>query len=364
MVSFTPTEEQQMLVEAIHRYAETDVRKVAHEADETGHIPTDVIATGWEIGLIPAAMPENAGGLGEHSALTGALAAEEFAWGDLAVALKVLAPALFAYPVLLGGTADQRRDLLPRFVEGFVPMTAALMEPGVFFDPANLKTTVTARNGSFVLNGAKANVPLAAEAERMLVYARDAESGRVGAFIVERAAPGVTVGEREKLMGIRGLETYPVTFSDVQIAATCQLGGEQGIDFRAIRSRNAVALAALAVGVARASYEYAREYAKERVAFGAPIATKQAIAFLLAEMAIEVDAARLMVWEAAWKLDQGQDATQEAYLAKEYAAKAALFVCDGGVQTLGGHGFIREHPVERWLRNARGFAMFEGLAMV
>ncbi len=364
MVSFTPTEEQQMLVDAIHRYAESDVRAIAHEADEAGQLPQEVVDTGWEIGLIPAAIPEDYGGFGAREAVTGVLAAEELAWGDLSLAMKLLAPALFAFPVLSFGTEEQKQDLLPSFGEEFLPMTAALMEPGVFFDAANPATTAAAHNGDIVLNGAKANVPLAADAEKLLVYARDSESGAVGGYIVDRNVDGVTVGEREKLMGIRALETYPVTFSDVRLEKTCQLGGEAGITFQTIHNYSNVALAAMAIGVARAAFEYARDYAKERVQFGVPIATKQAIAFMLAEMAIEVDAARLMTWEAAWMLDQGQDATAEAYLAKDYAAQAALYVTDSAVQTLGGYGFIREYPVERWLRNARGFAMFDGLAIV
>jgi acyl-CoA dehydrogenase len=364
MVSFTPTEEQQMLIEAVHRYAESDVRKIAHEADEASAIPQDVVDTGWEIGLIPASLPEDYGGFGEREALTGVLAAEELAWGDLAVALKVLAPALFAYPVLMFGTEEQKTDLLPMFAEDYIPMSAALMEPGLFFDPQAMQTTATAHNGAVTLNGAKAAVPLAADAQKLLVYARDSESGAVDGYIVDPGVDGLAVGDREKLMGIRGLDTYALTLSDVQVEATCKLGGEAGIQFQTIQQYSQVALAALAVGVARAACEYAVDYAKQREQFGAPIATKQAIAFMLAEMAIEVDAARLMVWEAAWKLDQGQDASQEAYLANRYAADAALFVTDRAVQTLGGYGFIREYPVERWLRNARGFAMFQGLAIV
>ncbi len=364
MVSFTPTEDQQMLVEAIHRYAETDVRRIAHDADESGDIPADVLAAGWEIGLIPASLPEEYGGFGEREALTGALAAEELAWGDLAVALKLLAPALFAYPVLMFGTEAQKESLLPLVLEEFVPLTAALAEPGVFFDPHALQTTATAENGSVILNGVKSNVPLAAEAHTLLVYARNSATDAIEAYVVERGAEGLAVGEREKLMGIRALPTYPLTLSDVRVTPESRLGGEAGIQFSRIMAYQQVALAALATGVARAAFEYARDYAKERVQFGVPIATKQAIAFMLAEMAIEVDAARLMAWEAAWKLDQGQDATGEAYLASRYAAQAALFVADSGVQTLGGYGFIREYPVERWLRNARGFAMFSGLATV
>lgn len=165
-------------------------------------------------------------------------------------------------------------------------------------------------------------------------------------------------------MGVRALPTYPVTLDGVRVEAAYRLGGDAGCDYARLQAYSRVALGALAVGVMRGAVEYAVEYAKERVQFGAPIATRQAIAFMLAEGAIEVDAARLMVWEAAWKLDQGQDAARDAYLAGQYAAQAALTVADSAVQTLGGYGYIREYPVERWLRNARGFATFHGLAMV
>lgn len=365
MISFTPTDDQQQLIDTIRRYAVNDVRSVAHDSDEGGGFPASVINTGWQIGLVPTAVPEAQGGLGEMSAITGALAAEELAFGDLSAALQILAPALFAYPVILYGSDAQRDRWLPTFLEeDFAPASAALLEPGVFFDANDLKTTAAADGDGARLNGVKAYVPLAADASAMLVYARHAESGRVDAYIVERGQDGVEIVEPEKLMGLRALPTYRVRLNDVRVDAAARLGGEAGIDYNALLNRSRIALAALAVGVARASFEYARDYAKERVQFGVPIATKQAIAFMLAEMAIEVDAARLMAWEAAWKIDQGQDATREAYLAKQYADKAALFVTDSGVQTLGGYGFIREYPAERWLRNARGFTTFDGLAIV
>jgi acyl-CoA dehydrogenase len=365
MVSFTPTEEQQQLVDIVKRYAANDVRPIAHESDENAHLPADVINTGWEIGIVPAAIPEELGGLGELNAVTGVLAAEELAFGDLSLALHVLTPALFAYPVILYGTAEQRQNLLPMFLEMTpAPATAALLEPGVFFDPYTLKTTASRSGDKVTINGVKANVPLADQSRWMLVYARDSESGKVDAYLLDMHTEGVQVGKREQLMGIRALPTYAVTFNNVTVDASRGLGGVVGADYETLLNRSRIALAAMAVGVARGASEYAREYAKQRVQFGAPIATKQAVAFMLAEMAIEVDAARLMVWEAAWKLDQGEGASHEAYLAKQYADKAALFVADSAVQTLGGYGFIREYPAERWLRNARGFVSFHGLAIV
>ena len=165
-------------------------------------------------------------------------------------------------------------------------------------------------------------------------------------------------------MGIKALATYELTLKDCRIPRENRLGGEKGCDFNLIMNSSRVALAAMAVGVARAAFEYSRDYAKERVAFGEPIASRQAIAFMLAEMAIEVDATRLMTWEAAWKLDRKEDATKEASLAKTYADDMAVTVTDRAVQILGGHGYIRDHPVELWLRNGRGFATFDGMAIV
>jgi alkylation response protein AidB-like acyl-CoA dehydrogenase len=365
MVSFTPTEDQQLLIETINRYATRDVRPAIHDADEASEPPHNVVKTGWQIGLIPSALPAELGGFGEMSALTGALAAEELAYGDLSVALHVMNPAVFAYPVTLFGTAEQREQWLPLCLEDHVaPLTAALLEQSLNFDPDHLTTTATADGGQIVLNGAKAYVPLAEGARAILVYARNAASGQTDAYIVPSDTPGLTIVMREALMGLRALPMFRVTLNDVRIEASARLGGAVGIDFQAILDRGNIALAALAVGVARAAYEYARDYARGRVQFGKPIAQNQSIAFMLADMAIEIDAARLMVWEAAWKIDQGQDATREAYLARQQANRMVLMVTDGGVQTLGGYGFIREYPAERWLRNGRGFPTFDGLAIV
>jgi alkylation response protein AidB-like acyl-CoA dehydrogenase len=205
-------------------------------------------------------------------------------------------------------------------------------------------------------------VPLARQAELLLVYA--AVDGGVGAFLVEKGAAGLVIQEREKNMGLKALESARISLADCAVGFESRLGGEAGIDFPRLASLSRAALGAMAVGVARASFEYSRDYAKERRAFGVAIAQKQAIAFMLADMAIDIDAARLLTWEAAWRLDRGEDAHREAYLAKKYAADMALKVADNAVQVLGGHGYVREHPVEMWLRNARGFAAWEGAAIL
>jgi len=369
MVNFQPTEEQELIRDMVASFAREQIRPAAHDADESGQIPDSLIQHAWELGLAQSSIPETFDGAGESaSAITGALVCEELAWGDLSIALHVLAPRLVLQPVLTLGTLAQQQHLLPLYTKAtFAAGAAAIMEPRFGFDVNELVTTATEQNGDYVLNGEKCYVPLAAEAQQILVYARSDED--VSVFIVPRETPGMTVMEREKHMGLKALATYELRLDNCRLPSSLRLSGSVA----PLLNRSRVALAALAVGVARAAFEYARDYAKERRAFGTAIAQKQAIAFMLAEMATEIDSARLLTWEAAWKIDAGHDkplkgtvseATREACLAKNYAANMALKVADNAVQILGGHGYIRDHPVEMWLRNARGFATFEGLAIV
>jgi alkylation response protein AidB-like acyl-CoA dehydrogenase len=363
MYSFEPSEDQKTLLEAVRRFASRELRPAMRPADESGELPPAVMRSGWELGLLPASLPEEFGGFGERSVLTGVLAAEELAWGDLAGALALMAPNLVALPVLLRGSAEQRKNLLPDFAaDSYRPAAAALMEPRYDFDAAALETRAVRRNGAFVLSGTKCNVPWAAESDWMLVYA--ALDGATQAFLVEKGRPGLVVGDRERNMGLNALPLYAVELRDCAVPARQRLGGEEGAELRAVLDASRVAWAALAVGVGRAAYEYALDYARKRQAFGEAIAQRQSIAFMLAEMATELEAARLLVWEAAWLLDQGRDASREAYLARTLADDMALMVADRALQVLGGHGYIREFPVELWLRNARAFAVLEGLAIV
>ena len=361
MVSFIPTEDQQLLIDTINRYATVDIRKTAHEHDEKSEPDLDTVRKGWQIGLIPASIPETIGGFGEMSAVTSVLASEELAFGELSTALHIMTPALFAYPLVLYGTEAQQAQYIEMFLdEDIAPATSALLEPGIGFDPHDMKTTATVTGDAVTLNGTKAFVPLAKSAEVILVYAKDSESGDVSAYIVETSADGVTIEKRELLLGIRALPTYRVNFTDVTVSATAKIA----VDYNVILNRMRLGLASMAVGIARASHEYAVDYAKGRVQFGRAIAQNQSIAFMLAEGRIDIDAARLMIWEAAWKIDRGEEATREAVLAKQFADKMVLQVTDSGVQTLGGYGFIREYPAERWLRNGRGFPTFDGLTII
>jgi len=369
MVNFQPTEEQQLIRDTVTSFAQEQIRPAAHEADESGQIPSALIQQSWELGLAQSTIPESFGGAGETpSAVTGALVCEELAWGDLSIALHILAPRLVIQPLVMLGTPDQQQQVLPTYAgTTFTAGTAAIMEPRFSFDMNELTTTVAVQDGDYVINGVKCYVPLAADAQHLLVYAQGKDGASI--YLISRETPGLTVTEREKNMGLKALITHELMLDNCRLPSSARVSGA----IAPLLNRSRVAIAALAVGVARAAFEYARDYAKERHAFGVAIAQKQAIAFMLAEMATEIDAARLLIWEAAWKIDAGQDtpqtdavsgATREACLAKNYAANMALKVTDNAVQILGGHGYIRDHPVEMWLRNARGFATFEGLAIV
>ncbi len=365
MVSFEPSEEQQMLMDAVGKYASNDLRTASREAEESRELPKKLVGKGWELGLLQASIPESYGGFGERSAVTGALAAEELAFGDLAGALALMTPSLFAVPILLAGSEEQKKEYLPKVIGGaWHPYTAALIEYAFDFDANDLKTHAELTNGEYILNGEKAFVPFAKDSETILIYAKC--DGKTQGFIVPKNVAGLIVNdEREKLMGLNALPLYRVKLANVKVSGSNRLGGELGHDFEPVLASMRIASASAAIGVARAAFEYSRDYAKEREAFGVKIAQKQAVAFMLAEMRTEIEAMLLLTWEAAWRLDQGkEDAFTEAYLAATGAADMVMIVTDRAVQIMGGHGYIRENPVEMWMRNGRGFAMLTGLAIV
>lgn len=363
MFGFEPTEDQRTLVDSVRRFATRELRSGARDADEKSALPGEVTSKGWELALLPASLPEAYGGFGERSAVTGALFAEELGWGDLSAALALLAPGLVALPVLVAGSDAQKESILPGFCgESFTPGAAAVAEPFFDWDARALRARAVRAGDGYVLDGVKCNVPWAAESEWTLVYA-DLE-GRTQGFLVRRGTEGLLVKEREENLGLRACPLYAVELHQCRLPASARLGEEKGADLGPLLDASRVAMAALAVGVARGAYEYALEYAKGRKAFGEAIAQRQAIAFMLAEMATDIEAARLLCWEAAWTIDQGGSALREASLAKTFADDMVLQVTDRAVQVLGGHGYIRDYPVEMWLRNGRGFAVTEGLAIV
>lgn len=362
MIDFEPSEEQSLVVETVRQFAENEIHPKARECEESRALPWDVIRHAHELGLVSNAIEASCGGGGERSAVTSVLVAEELAAGDLSIALAILSPALTALSIQDLGSPEQKQRWLPAFTgEDFVPGSLALVEPGFESDPYRPATCARRSGDGWELTGSKCFVPWLEGAEIFVTVAATDAGPR--AFVVPRDAAGLEA-KPEANMGLCALPTAELSFSGVSVGQDALLGEGDGVDATALITRGRVALAATAVGVARAAYEIAREYAKEREAFGSPIATKQAIAFKLADMAIEIDGARLLAWEAAWLLDEGRDAGRAAALARLQAARIALEVADGAVQVLGGHGYIRDYLPELHLRNARGFAHFEALALV
>jgi alkylation response protein AidB-like acyl-CoA dehydrogenase len=371
MYSFDPTEEQQMLIDAVQRYAANDLRPKMRDAEEENQLPQKLIEKGWELGFLQASIPEEYGGFGERSAVTGVLAAEELANGDLAGALAVMNPGLFALPIALAGSEAQKSKYLPPIVAGSWPRyTAAFIEPRFDFDPNDLRTLAVEDGKGYLLTGEKTFVPYAAEADAILVYARKTGQtatldGITQGFIIPKDTPGLVIGERQKTLGIHSLPLYSVRLNEVHLSKENRLGGPEGHEFTPLLSSMRLALAALAVGMSRAALDYAIDYAKDREVFGVKVAQKQAIAFFLAEMATEIESIRLLTWEAAWMLDtHNPEAEKQAYLALTGAMDMAMMVTDRAVQVLGGHGYIREYPVELWMRNGRGISTLNGLAII
>jgi alkylation response protein AidB-like acyl-CoA dehydrogenase len=288
---------------------------------------------------------------------------EELAWGDAALAAAVFAPAGFAFAVLDQGTEDQKQRYLPLFCgEAYHAASLAVSEPGPTFDVLLPRTVAEPKGDAFVLSGAKCFVPMSDRASHFLVVARC--NGDLGAFVVPREAEGLHVSEPEKNLGLRALPTATLELERVVVPAADRLGGEAGCDVGRLVAASRTALGAVLVGLSRAVLEYAVPYAKERVAFDQAIAQKQGIAFKLAEMHIETEASRWLTWKAASQLERGLDATRAAHFVRSYVPDQAMWIADQGVQVLGGHGYIRDNPVEMWYRNARTLGVLEGTVSV
>ncbi len=371
MISFGPSEEQELIRNTLREFAAQVLRPAARAADEASELPAGLLDQAWELGLTATQLPAEVGGGGEaRSPVTNVLVLEELACGDPALALAALSPNLFAFPIADLGSEEQRERFLPRFCGSrFAPGALAWIEPSPVFDPLGLATVAEAKGDAYVITGKKRFVVMGDRAEEILVVARNEQAAANGfasldAFIVPRGAAGLTIGEREKLLGLRALPAFSLTLDRVEVPAANRLGGERGIDARRLLASARAASGALLTGLARAVMEYAIPYAKDRRAFGEAIAQKQAIAFRLADMRIETDAMRWLVWKAASFLEHGRDATRESAHAFGYTAERAVTISDDGVQVLGGHGFIREHPVELWYRHARTLSVLETSALL
>jgi acyl-CoA dehydrogenase len=364
MFGFSMSKEQKMIKEEVAKLVKDIVIDNAHDMDESGEIPVDALQKAWSIGASVSKVPETYGGYGmKDSPVETAIILEELAYGDMSFAIAATLPALFIFPLAEMGNEEQKKKYLPLYCrEKYLPCTMAVNEPRFGFDVADFKTTAVKKNGSYVLNGSKCFVPAAKEADHMMVAA--CLDGKNELFIVDRNNPGIRIGEREKNIGLYPLKTYQVELKACEIPAVDRLGGADGCDFDKIVQKMRVALSAIGTGVSRASYEFTKDYAKDRVQFGEPIVYRQTVAFMIAEMAYEVEAMRLLTWKAASMLESGKDAKREAYLAKIYAGEQTMKITDYGVQLLGGHGYVRDYPVERYYRNGRGIAILEGMAIV
>jgi len=364
MISFQPTEEQETIRQSIREFAAQAMRESARPYDEAAAIPDSFLAAAWELGLTSTQIPEAYGGYGAaRSPVTNALVLEELGHGDATLALAAVAPSLFAYAILDQGSEEQKKAYLPLFCEaGYHAAALAVAEPVPCFDAYRPRTRAEQKRDAFVLSGSKCFVPMGDRATHFLVVA--AGDGRLEAFVVGREAAGLTVTAPEKNLGLKALPTARLELDGVEVPAAARLGGSNGADIPRLLDHCRVAQAAILTGSSRGVLEYCIPYAKERVAFDEPIAQKQSIAFRFSEMHMEIESMRNLVWRAAAQLESGLDARRMAHFARTYSTEKSVWISDNGVQVLGGHGFIREHPVEMWYRNARTLSVLEGAAAV
>ena len=367
-VSFALTDEQKALRELAREFAANEIRPKAAAYDEHSTHPADVIAKAHELGLMNLHVPEELGGLA-LSAFDGMLVGEELNWGCSGIGTAICANGLGAGPVLLAGTDEQKAQWLPPLLEAPILCSFGLSEPDAGSDVARMKTTAVRHGDGYVLNGSKTFITNAGYASWTVVFAKtDPSKGHKGisAFVVPMDAPGVTIEKHLEKMGQRSTDTSAFALTDVVVPAA-NLLGQEGDGFKiAMRTldhtRPGTAIGA--VGVARAAYELAVDYAKERVTFDVPIAMHQGVNFMIADMATQIEAARLLVWQSAWLHDMGRRATLQSSFAKLFAADTVMKVTTDAVQVFGGYGYIKEYPVEKLMRDAKLFQIYEGTSQI
>jgi alkylation response protein AidB-like acyl-CoA dehydrogenase len=364
LFDLTPSDEQQFLQEAFRDFATKRLRPAAPAADEATAAPAALLAEAEELGLASLGVPHELGGaVEERSSVTAVLAAEALAHGDMGLAVAALAPSGVATALALWGDGDQQGTYLPAFVadDGAPAAAVALMEPQPLFDPLAPATTAAADGGDYVLTGTKALVPRGAEAELLIVGAR-LEDGRPALFVVE-AADGVQA-RPAPAMGLRAAATAELRLEGLRVPASALLAdGDPAVYAEAVR-RARLGWCALAAGTARAVLDHLIPYVNERTAFGEPIANRQAVAFAVADIAIELEGLRLVTLRAAARADAGDDFAREVALARALASEHGARIGSQGVQLLGGHGYVKEHPVERWYRDLRAVGLMEGGVLV
>ncbi|MCW3063826.1 MAG: acyl-CoA dehydrogenase domain protein [Solirubrobacterales bacterium] len=367
MVDFTLTDEQKAMREMAHDFATKEIRPVAWELDKDGTFPEEVIKKAWEVGLMNTHIPEEYGGPGLNY-LEGCLIEEELSWGCSGVQTSLGCNGLASAPVALAASDELKKEYLGRLTEAPLLASFCLTEPDAGSDVSGMKTTAVKKGDKYVINGSKCFITNGEFANWYTVYAKtDKEAGHRGisCFVVPRDA-GVIVDHHEDKMGQRASNTATVSFNDVEIPAD-HLVGEENKGFKIAMmtlDRTRPGVAAMATGIARAAFEFAVAYSKERVQFGVPIAMHQAIQFMIADMATEIEASRLLTWKSAVLLDQGQRNTLVSSHAKRFAADTAMKVATDAVQIYGGYGFIKEYPVEKLMRDAKIMQLYEGTSQI
>ena len=361
----TPDDDQKMILETVEEFAEEILRPAARDADDAATYPPDLITRAAELGITAINIPEDFDGIAAHrSTVTNALVAEALAYGDMGLALPILAPGGVASALTHWGSADQQATYLTEFAGDNVPQAClAIAEPHALFDPTALKTTAVRTPSGYRLNGVKSLVPAAAEAELFIVGAQ--LSGKPALFIVESSTQGVSV-KADPSMGIRAAALGRIELENVSVPLSARLGedGATDADYSEAIALARLGWAALAVGTAHAVLDHVVPYIKERQAFGEPIAHRQAVAFMTANIAIELDGLRMITWRGASRAEQGMPFAREAALAKRLGTDKGMQIGLDGVQLLGGHGYTKEHPVERWYRDLRAIGVAEGVVVI
>ena len=361
----TPDDEQQMFQEAGRSFAEEKIRPAALDADAACATPPELLAQAAELGVNMLGVPEELGGvMHEQAAVTSVLIGEALAHGDLGIAYAALAPGAVATAIGQWGSVEQEATYLPSFTGEDVPAAAlAVLEPQPLFDPMKLSTRARRDGEDWVLEGAKSLVARAADCELFVVAAEAEGLDGPALFVVESGARGLSV-EPEPAMGLRPASTGRLLLDGVRLGGDAVLGEGRRGDYVDCLNRSRIAWCALAVGTSQAVLDYVIPYVNERTAFGEPISNRQAVAFAVSDIGIETDGMRLVTYRAASRADRGEDYAREAALARRLCPANGMRIGSEGVQLLGGHGFVKEHPVERWYRDLRAAGVMEGALLV
>jgi alkylation response protein AidB-like acyl-CoA dehydrogenase len=364
LFDISPDDEQQMLQEGVRDFAEAKLRPAAKQADFDKSTPSELLEQANELGVNMLGVPEELGGvMHEQAAVTSVLIGEALAHGDMGIAYAALAPGAVATAIGHWGTPEQEATYLPAFTGEDTPAAAlAILEPRPLFDPLKLETTATKKGEDWVLSGTKSLLARPKECELFLVAA-EAEGIGPALFVIESGTSGLTV-EEEPAMGLRPATTGRLLLEDVKLPADALLGEGKREDYVECVQRARLAWCALAVGTAQATLDYVKQYVNERVAFGEPISNRQGVAFGVSDIGIESEGMRLATYRGASRADQGQEFAREAAMARRLCAQKGMQIGSEGVQLLGGHGFVKEHPVERWYRDLRAAGVMEGALLV